>query len=150
MNLAYLFAAVASLTLAVVVADDAPPAETSAQKVVADLEGQGYDPVVDVSFDDGGWEVEAYKGDDAVELTLPADGARVLSEHRDDAEARPPKDSLKLAKILALVSDAGFDRVDEASFERRYWEVEARRGSDRFELHLDPASGKIVTERADD
>jgi hypothetical protein len=40
--------------------------------------------------------------------------------------------------------------IPEVSFERQTWEVEARRRGVKRELHVDPRTGEIVSERADD
>ncbi len=152
MNLAkpLLLAAIA-VTPAAVRSDEARPADAKSMlEIVLILEEAGYGPLVDVSFDDGGWEVEAYKGGVSVELAVDPASGEVLSEHRDDSEPRPPEGSLKLSEVLAALEKAGHSRFDEASFERRYWEVETHRDDAKYELHVDPKTAKVITERIDD
>lgn len=119
-------------------------------KVVAALEKADYGPFIEVSLDDGVWEVEVYKGDESVELRVDPKTYKVLSEHRDDSEPRPPKDALPLSKVLRELHKAGYADVDEVSFERRYWEVETFQDGDKHELHVDPRTAKVISDRIDD
>jgi uncharacterized membrane protein YkoI len=140
-----------AVTPAAVRSDEAPPADAKTMaEIVQILEEAGYGPLVDVSFDDGGWEVEAYKGGASLELTVDPTSGNVLSEHRDDSEPRPPAGSLKLSEVLAALEKAGHSKFDEASFERRYWEVETHRDDTKFELHVDPKTAEVIAERIDD
>jgi uncharacterized membrane protein YkoI len=120
------------------------------REVAAALEEAGYGPIVDLSMDDGVWEAEAYRDGKALELTVDPQTAEVLTEHRDDAEQKPPQDAKPLSELLSALEEAGFNDVTEASFERRYWEVEASQGADRLELHVDPRTAEVVSQRADD
>ena len=143
--------AAAALTISAVRADDVrPEGAKSLLEIVQVLEEQGYGPFVDVSFDDGGWEVEVYKGDASLELAVDPMSGEILSEHRDDSEPRPPRGSLKLSKVLSTLDEAGHDRIEEASFERRYWEVETYHGNAKYELHVDPKTAEVISERLDD
>jgi uncharacterized membrane protein YkoI len=140
-----------AVTPAAVRSDEARPADAKTMsEIVQILEDDGYGPLVDVSFDDGGWEVEAYKGDASLELAVDPTSGAVLSEHRDDSEPRPPEGSLKLSEVLAALEKAGHSKFDEASFERRYWEVETHRDDAKYELHVDPKTAEVITERIDD
>jgi len=120
------------------------------REVAVALEEAGYGPIVDLSMDDGVWEAEAYRDGKALELTVDPQTAEVLTEHRDDAEQKPPQEAKTLSELLASLEEAGFSDVTEASFERRYWEIEASQGAERLELHVDPVNGKVVSQRADD
>lgn len=145
-----LLAAVA-VSPAAVRSDDVPSADAKSMlEIVQSLEEAGYGPLVDVSFDDGGWEVEAYKGGVSIELAVDPASGDILSEHRDDSEPRPPEGSLKLSEVLAALEKAGHRKFDEASFERRYWEVETHRGDVKYELHVNPKTAEVITERIDD
>lgn len=119
-------------------------------KVVELLEQGGYGPFTELSMDDGVWEVEVYKGDVPYELHVDPNSGEVLSEHRDDSEPRPPQDAKPLSEILQLLGKAGFEGVDDVSFERRYWEFEVYREDGEHEIHVDPKSGKVVSDRIDD
>ncbi|MCC6492995.1 MAG: PepSY domain-containing protein [Pirellulales bacterium] len=114
------------------------------------LEKDGYGPLVEISFDDGAWEVETYHGDDSLELSVDPRTGEVISEHRDDAQRRPPQGSLRLSQVIRALEKAGYSNLSEASFERRYWEVEADRDGDQRELHVDPKSADVISDRADD
>lgn len=83
-------------------------------------------------------------------MTVDPQTAEVLIEHRDDAERKPPQDAKPLSELLSALEEAGFNDVTEASCERRYWEVEASQGAERLELHVDPLTAKVVSQRVDD
>lgn len=119
-------------------------------QVVAALEKADYGPFIEVSLDDGVWEVEVYRGEESVELRVDPKTNKILSEHRDDSEPRPPKDSLALSKVLRELQQAGHAGVDEVSFERRYWEVESLQNREKHELHVDPRTAKVISNRIDD
>jgi uncharacterized membrane protein YkoI len=118
--------------------------------VVERLEKDGYSPFTELSMDDGAWEVEVYKDDVPYELTVDPGSGKILSEHRDDSEPRPPQDAKPLSEILQLLVKAGYDDVDDASFERRYWEFEVYRQDGEHEIHVDPTTGEVVSDRIDD
>jgi uncharacterized membrane protein YkoI len=118
-------------------------------EVVRKLE-KTYSPIVEASFDDGAWEVEAFKGDTAYELTVDPRSGKVLSEFRDFGEAKPPAGSMALSEIIRSLAEADYTDIDEISFERRNWEVEALRDGQKRELHVDPQTGAIASDRVDD
>ena len=147
----YPSAVIATLLLgASVAAGVATEGQKPMRELAAALEEAGYGPIVDLSMDDGVWEAEAYRDGKALELTVDPQTAEVLTEHRDDAEQKPPQDSMTLSELLGSLEEAGFSEVTEASFERRYWEVEASQGAERLELHIDPRTAEVVSQRADD
>ncbi|MGD9714087.1 MAG: PepSY domain-containing protein, partial [Thermomicrobiales bacterium] len=145
-----LLAGLAASPLAVV-ADDTPPRDSqSLFDIVSKLEKVGYKPIVDVSYDDGGWEVEAFKDEIALELMVDPASGDVLSEHRDDPDQQPPQKSKLLSEIIAALSDAGYTEISDASFEGRTWEVEARRDGLKRELRVNPETAEVISDRADD
>lgn len=147
------FAAVAALAAApmsVVLADRPTPDSKPIVEVVEQLEKQGYGPFSEISFDDGYWEVEVYKDGAAYELAVDGRSGKILSEYRDDPEAHPPRDAKPLSAILHLVLKAGYTNIEDASFERRYWEIEALRQDGKYEILVHPTSGEIISQRRDD
>ncbi len=143
----FTFAFVAAIALA---QDPKPAQSKSLLDIVLKVEKEGYAPITDVSRDDGNWEVEAYKGDTAYELTISAATGEIITEHRDDGDPKPPADAKKLSEIIKDVEAAGYSSISEVSFERRHWEIEAVRERSKRELRVDPVSGKVVSDRADD
>jgi uncharacterized membrane protein YkoI len=132
-------------------ADEKPPANSKTIiEIVAGLEKQEYAPIIEVSFDDGVWEVEAYKGDAAFELTVDPSTGEIVNEHRDEGDRKPPADSLSLSEILSAVEKAGFAELNDVSFEGKSWEAEATRDSKKRELRIDGKTGKVIADRADD
>lgn len=152
MNKMWLLAAVAVLSLPLPVAlADRPPADAKPLvEVVEQLERRGYGPFIEVSFDDGVWEVEVYKQDVQFELEVDAQTGSVRSEHRDDAEPRPPRDAQPLSRILHALMGSGHANLEDVSFERRYWEIEYRRQDGKREVHVHPTTGEIINDRPDD
>jgi len=128
-----------------------PPSDLKSMiEVVEQLEGQGYGPFIEVDFDRGNWEVEVYKADTQYELTVDGRTGKVLSEYRDDAEPRPPADAQPLSKLLHTLTQAGYTSFDDASFERRYWEIECYRADGEHEIHVNPTTAEVVSDRRDD
>jgi uncharacterized membrane protein YkoI len=153
MKLMPCFAAVAVLataSLSVVLADRPKTSARPIAEIVGQLEQQGFGPFVEISFDDGYWEVEVYRNDAPYELTVDGRSGKILSEHRDDAEPRPPHDAQPLSQILRQLTSAGYTDIDEISFERRYWEVESLRNGGKHEIHVHPTTGEVINDRLDD
>jgi uncharacterized membrane protein YkoI len=148
-NFAVVLAAVAAMPLVCLGQQRRESKEISLRNVVIALE-KDYDAIAEISWDDGAWEVEAVKGDMAFELAIDPRSGERLYEYRDYGEVRPPSDSLKLSKIVGVLEKAGYVQIDEVSFERRSWEVEAVRDNQKREIHLDPATGEIISDRIDD
>ena len=48
------------------------------------LEEKGYDPIVEANFDDGMWEVEAYKDGKRWELIINRDSGKIMNEWIDN------------------------------------------------------------------
>ncbi|WP_417735371.1 PepSY domain-containing protein [Rosistilla oblonga] len=120
-------------------------------EIVRHLEADGYKPFSEISMDDGKWEVEVRQNDVAYELTVDSFTGKILSQHRDDPDDHPAKDSLPLSEVLkSLAENDGYSDIDEVSFERRYWEVEAFKNRQKRELHVDPRTAKIIADRIDD
>jgi hypothetical protein len=132
-------------------ADERPPQDgKSLVDVVTTLEEKGYGPIVEISFDDGVWEAEAYKDDTALELTVDPSTGEVVSEHRDDGDPKPPADAMLLSGIVGAVEKAGFADLNDISYEGRSWELEATRDNQKRELRVDPQNGSVISDRVDD
>lgn len=142
--------AVTAVPLAFVSADQAPADAKPIVEIVQQLEQMGYGPFTEVSFDDGHWEVEVYKQNVPYELAVEPGSGNILSEHRDDAEPRPSRDSQPLSHILRMLGKAGYTEISEVSFERRYWEVESFRSDGKHETHVDPITAEVINDRLDD
>ena len=154
MNVIQSFVAIAILAV-VPIADviaDRPAGDIAMPLVdiIERLEQEGYGPVTEASFDDGHWEIETFKSGKAYELTVDGRNGKVLSEHRDNAKPRPPRDAQLLSQILHRLDKAGYTNIDDVSFERNYWEVEAHREDGKYELHVHTVTGEIIRERRDD
>lgn len=52
-------------------AGDKPPADVKKlSEIVLILEKAGYDPISEIEFDDGHWEVDAYRDDKKIEVNV--------------------------------------------------------------------------------
>lgn len=132
-------------------ADEKPPADgKKLTEVLASLNDKGYAPIVEISFDDGVWEAEAYKDDTAFEVALDPSTGEVVSEHRDNGDPKPPADSMPLVKMIAALEKAGYENVNDISFEGKSWEVEATRDNQKRELRVDAKDGRVISDRVDD
>lgn len=141
----------ALLPIGHVIGQTATSETKSIVEIVKGLEAEGYGPFSEVSMDHRNWEVEAYKDDVSYELTVDAVSGKVLSEHRDDPDTQPPANSLPLSKVLQkVIDDTSYSDIDDVSFERRYWEIEVYKDSQQHELHVDPVTAKVVSDRLDD
>lgn len=143
-------AAASSVSIPFAFADRPPADGPPIVEMVEQLEQQGYGPFSELDYDDGHWEIEVYKDDVAYELTVERGSGKILSEYRDDSEQRPPHDAMRLSQILSRIVKAGYTDINEVSFERRYWEVEALRENVKRELHIQPTAGEIINDRRDD
>lgn len=143
-------AVIAAVPVSVVLADRPPADARPMIEVVEQLENQGYGPFVELSFDDGHWEVEVYKKDVPYELAVDGRIGKILSEHRDDVGPHPSNDAQSLSQILRTLINDGYTDIDEVSFERRYWEIEAFREDGKREIHVHPTTGEIMSDRRDD
>ena len=111
--------------------ESTPACGTTLLEVLEILDDKGYGPVTELSFDDGVWEAETYKGDAAFEVSIDPGNGEIISEHRDDGDPKPPTDAMPLAKVIAVLEKAGYADLNDISFERKSWEVEATRESQK-------------------
>jgi hypothetical protein len=131
-------------------ADERPPGDARRLwYIVRGVAELRYTPIVEVSFDDGAWEVEAYKDQAAFELLVNPKTGEVVSEHPDDGDPKPPADALLLSKIIEGLEKAGYSDLNDLSFERQSWEAEATHENERRELRVDPISGMVMSDRRD-
>ncbi|WP_078084089.1 PepSY domain-containing protein [Microbulbifer mangrovi] len=61
-----------------------PPGAMALSAIVTKLEQQGYVPVVDVSLDNGRWEVEAYKEGKKWDLEVDPNSGEILEVKQDE------------------------------------------------------------------
>ena len=80
------FLAVAVLLVATAASADPKPAPDSKplSEIAAAVERAGYGPIVDASFDHGGWEIEAYQADTKYELRVDAMTGEIQSKQVDN------------------------------------------------------------------
>lgn len=142
--------AIATVPMLDVFADHHGADVKSVVEIVQHLEQQGYGPFCQLDFDNGIWEVEVYRDNTAYELAVDGHDGKILSEHRDDAEPRPPGDALPLSQVLRTLIKAGYTDINEVSFERRYWEVEAFINDGKHEIHVHPTTSVVISDRRDE
>ncbi len=144
------FVTIVAVSTSLVLADHPAADDKPIVEIVQQLEKQGYGPFSELDFDNGNWEIEVYKDDVAYELAVEGRSGKILSEHRDDAEPRPPRDAQPLSQILHSLTKNGYTQIHDVSFERRYWEIEAFRQDLKYEIHVHPTTGELISERRDD
>jgi uncharacterized membrane protein YkoI len=118
-------------------------------EIVESLEKAGY-VVIEAEADEGRWEVDAHKGDETYELHIDPATGETIAAHRDDAEPTPSARAMKLSKLLKAVNQAGYAGISSVEFKRGKWEVEVRKGRQKYELKVDAENGKILSDRIDD
>lgn len=65
-------------------ADEVPPEDAKPlSEIIKSVEDEGYERISDVSFDDGAWEVDAYKDDQPRELEINPKSGEILSDKKD-------------------------------------------------------------------
>ncbi len=141
---------VALLSFAMARADHPSADAKPVVEIVEQLEKEGYGPFIEFSFDDGFWEVEAYQQEACYELAVDVHSGKILSKYRDDPEPRPPRNAQPLSKILRGLNKAGYNGIDDISFERRYWEMELLRPDGEHEILVNPRTGEVIRDRIDD
>lgn len=119
-------------------------------EVLAEVEKKGVDPVCDISFDDGSWEIEGYRGKEAVELHVHPIYLSILVEHPEDPQQRPSTRSLTAREIATRLEQAGFSPILELEWDHAQWEAEAVSAEGRRHLKIAPATGEILSNQADD
>jgi hypothetical protein len=149
--LKYLFITAIAASPLLALADQRPPTDAKPlAEIVAHMEKAGYSPIVEVSYDDGYWEVEAIKDGQPIEAMVDPKSGDIVSEHRDEAEKAPPADSLALSDVIAALAKADYADIDEVSFEGTSWEVEAWHNGVKRELRVDPLTAEVISDRSDD
>jgi uncharacterized membrane protein YkoI len=61
-----------------------------------------------------------------------------------------PEDALPLSEIIAQLENQGYHKIIEVEIERGVWEVEAYKDDQKREIKVDPLTGKIISDEADD
>lgn len=99
-------------------ADGRPLADAkSVSKMLADLEKQGFAPIVDVSFGNGLWEIEAYKGNEQRELAVNPTTGAIVAEKADEADPKPPANAKPLSVIVQSIEQSGNSTILDVSFD---------------------------------
>ena len=62
----------------------------------------------------------------------------------------PPTTAKRLSEVLIALDAGGLKSVTEVSFDDGDWEVEGMREGKSVELHVDPLTSKVLSERADE
>lgn len=131
-------------------ADGRPPADAKpVSKLLADLEKVGFAPIVDVSFDSGKWEIEAYKGNEQRELLIDSVTGAIVGDRADEPDPKPPANAKPLSAVILTIEQAGNATILDITFDDGRWEVDILRDGQTRELHIDPESGAVVDDRAD-
>ena len=74
---------VAALMPSALADEKPPPGAMALSTVLTHLEQQGYTPIIEVSLENGHWEIEAYKTGEKRELEVDPNSGEVLSDKPD-------------------------------------------------------------------
>ncbi len=77
-------------------------------------------------------------------------GVATFGLHQASAGERPPAGAKPLSAIVKSLEDQGYSPVTEASMDNGVWEIEAYKNGQARELRVNPATAKIISERAED
>ena len=127
-----------------------PPGSVPLSTILQTIELGGYRAVTEVSFDDGEWEVEAMKEISPVGLRIVPSTGEIRSVHPDEPHPAIPDRAMPLTDILKSLDGAGYTGITKLELESGGWEIECLKTGLPRELLLDPVSGKVLSDRADD
>ena len=118
-------------------------------EIVSELESRGYGPIADISWEGQGWEVEAIRDGKAYEFNVDAVSGEVSSERERVIDKSPPVEAKPLSEILQTITDAGYTRIEDVSYEGDRWEIETEDQEGEVEIHVDPMNGTIDAKERD-
>ena len=145
------FIGLTCITCGLAAADAPPPPGSVPLTTILQTIGRGgYQAVTEVSFDDGEWEVEAMKEKSPVGLRIVPSSGEIRSVHPDEPHPAIPDRAMPLTDLLKSLDTAGYTGITKLELEHGGWEVECLKGGLPRELLLDPVSGKVLYDRADD
>lgn len=76
-------------------------------------------------------------------LLIGCMSAAAMANERTSRQLKP------MAEIVRSLEDSGYVVV-EAEIDDGHWEVDAHKGEDSYELHIDPTTGKTLSVHQDD
>jgi hypothetical protein len=74
----------------------------------------------------------------------------LVSGSLPDRDEIPPHSAQQLSLVLESIVKSGYESVTEVSFDEGLWELEATKGQKSVGLRVDPHSGQVVREYADE
>jgi hypothetical protein len=142
---------VLSLVTGLAVAGGLPPQDAKPlSEVLAAVETHGISAISDVSFDDGVWEIEGYRGQQPVELHVHPQSLAIISEHPDEPHERPSAGGLSAAAVAKHLEQAGYGPILDLEWDHTQWDAEAMNQNGRRDLKISPQTGKVLSDRAED
>ena len=103
-------------------------------EIIEILESKGYDPIIEMEFEDDYWEVEAFRENTLVEVRVDSVTGLILPDP-------PPTGQIPIAEVVKKLEQAGY-QVVEIELEESEWEIEAYR-CESVDVRIDPESGAI-------
>ena len=105
-------------------------------EILAGVQSKGYDPVIEIELDDDGWEIDAFKGKDVVEIDVDPVSGEITSEEAETG-GKP------LAEILKAVEAQGYGPILEVELDDDGWEISAVKDGEEVSLTADTKTGEI-------
>lgn len=112
---------------------------------------------LDRDDDDSKYEIDVILGNVKHELDISADGTKVLKQEKDDADADDKREAsaakITMQKAISLAQDESSGTVDDVDLsdddQDLAWQIDFDddRGHDSDEVHVDAATGKILTKK---
>jgi hypothetical protein len=65
------------------------------------------------------------------------------------ADEKPPPNAKPLSTIVKHLEQMHYTPITEIEFDDGHWEADAYKNGQKHDIHIDPVSGKIISNRID-
>ncbi|AWF83373.1 PepSY domain-containing protein [Microbulbifer sp. A4B17] len=65
------------------------------------------------------------------------------------AKEKPPPGAMALSTVLTKLEQQGYTPIVEVDLDNGKWKVEAYKGEQKYDLHVDPNSAEVLSEKPD-
>jgi len=131
-------------TVSIAWASELPPSGSKPlSAILKSLEGQELGVFTSTDFDDGWWEVKAWKAGACQKLYIdPRSGEEKRRRQADSYDELPPANAKPLSVIVQSTEDRKLGTITEVEFYDGFWKVELRKDGRKIKLYVDPKTGE--------
>ncbi|WP_444894868.1 PepSY domain-containing protein [Microbulbifer sp. ANSA003] len=65
------------------------------------------------------------------------------------AKEKPPPGAMALSTVLTKLEQQGYTPIVEVDLDKGKWKIEAYKGDQKYDLHVDPNSAEVLSEKPD-